>query len=796
LKIAYTPTVFFLLAGLPPAIYLLWHGWRNRTKPGALPFVVLIALSTAWAIEAALELMSVSLSAKLLWADIQYLSIVFVPVALLAMALDYTGNSAWLSRRNLSLLCVVPLISLGLQWTNAHHHLMRASAWLDTAGAHPVVGRTFGPAFWVHATYSYVLIVVAVALLIHAAIVRPSAYRKQPAILVAGLAAPLLWNLLYLLKPAIVPVFDYTPAFFTLGELIAAYGLFRFSVFNLVVVARDTLLENMSDGLLVLDQASVVADLNEAARTLINRPAEHILGRPITESWAAWEQVAGPYQAGAGRALVSVEEGGDHREYEVKFSDLKSRSNIKGRMLVIQDVTERSFLEESLRQQALTDGLTGLANRTLFMSKLGDRVHVARRHPETLFAVVVLDVDRFKIINDTVGHPAGDAVLENVATRLKRCVREVDMVARLGGDEFLILLAEITNLRDVVVVLERIQDEMRAPFYVRRQQMLVSASTGVVIWDASYRDAEDLLHAADTAMYQAKQAGGACYRVFDEKMHRSMLEALQAEAELRSALDAGSFELEYQPVLDLKTGTVVSLEALVRWHHPSKGTIPPSSFIGVAESSGLIVPLGEMILDQLCGQLNQWRTRTSPAFDLPVSLNVSPRQLTDTDFVGTILSRMADWSLSPGSLMFEITEAALSRDAVRARNAIRELCTLGMRVCFDDFGTGPSSLQHLTTFPGQEVKLDCALIAKIAEGTTELALVKSVIELAHALRLVVTAEGVESRRDWEILEELGCDRVQGFFCGEPMAPPLLIEYLRERRTIPAPMDVFRSSTPD
>ena len=457
----------------------------------------------------------------------------------------------------------------------------------------------------------------------------------------------------------------------------------------------------------------------------------------------------------------------------------------------MHDVTERSVLEESLRQQALTDGLTGLANRTLFMNKLADAVHAARRHPDKLFAVIILDLDRFKLINDTVGHPAGDTVLESVAMRLKRCVREVDTVARLGGDEFLVLLDDINSTRDVVVVLERIQSEMRSPMYARQQQMLASASMGVVLWDASYRGAEDLLHAADAAMYQAKEAGGSCYRIFDDRMHRSLLEALQAESELRTALEQGDFVLEYQPVIDVATGGVASLEALVRWQHPRRGLVHPNAFIGVAENSGLIVPLGEMILDQVCGQLSQWRSRASAAFELPVSLNVSPRQLTETDFVGAILTRVADWRLSPGALIFEITESALNRDPVRARTAIKELCSLGMHVCLDDFGTGPSSLQHLTTFPGQEVKLDCSLIAKMATGTTELAVVKSITDLAHALGLMVTAEGVESGRDWELLEEAGCDRIQGYYCGEPMSPPLLLGYLANRHPAPGGMSVRR-----
>jgi diguanylate cyclase (GGDEF)-like protein len=790
-RIDYTPTVLFLVAGLPLGFYLLWYGWHNRTKPGALPFVFIMALSTSWTIESALELLSANFSTKLLWADLQYLSICFLPLACLALALDYTGNGAWLTRRNLCALGLIPLVSLGLMWTNGHHHLMRASVWLDASSSHPVIGRTFGPWFWVHSVYSYLLLFAALAFLVHAILSRPPLYRKQPAVLLAGLAVPVLWNLFYLLTPGLLPIFDFTPAVFAIGELIVAWGLFRFQVFNIALVARDTLLENMSDGLLVLDGAGKVADLNEAARALIARPADYILRRPIAESWPAWNQLAEPYQAGAEQALISLGNNGDRRDYEVKISELRGRANSLGRLLVMHDVTERSVLEESLRQQALTDGLTGLANRTLFMTKLADAVHVARRHPDKLFAVIILDLDRFKLINDTVGHPAGDSVLESVAMRLGRCVREVDTVARLGGDEFLVLLDDISSTRDVVVVLERILSEMRAPVYVRSQQMLTSASMGVVLWDASYRSAEDLLHAADAAMYQAKEAGGCCYRIFDDRMHRSLLEALHAESELRTALEQGDFALEYQPVIDMKTGGVASLEALVRWQHARRGLVPPNSFIGVAENSGLIVPLGEMILDQVCGQLSQWRSRASAAFELPVSVNVSPRQLTETDFVGAILTRITDWRLAPGALIFEITESALNRDPVRARAAIKELCDLGMHVCLDDFGAGASSLQHLTTFPGQEVKLDCSLISKIATGTTELAVVKSITDLSHALGLLVTAEGVESVRDWELLEGAGCDRIQGFYCAEPMSPPLLLGYLEDHHAAPGGMSIRR-----
>ncbi len=795
MNIDYTPSVWFLVGGLPLAAYLLWSGWRHRGKPGAVPFLVLISLSTAWVVGSILELLSASLPVKVLWADFQYLPICFVPVTWVALALDYTGHRALLTRRNAVLMCLLPLIMLGLQWTNVHHHLMRASVWLDTSSSHPVIGRTFGPMFWIHVAYSYVLIVVAMALLLHFVLSRPPMFRKQPALLFVGFAVPYIWNVMFvLIRPSWMPAFDYTPALFAVGEMFVAYSLFRLHMFDLVNVARDSIMENMTDGFLVLDHQGVVLDINEAARSIIARPVHDILGEPIADSWLAWDEVARSFDTEDGTAMISLTLDGRRRDFEIGCSHLAGSPDVSGRVLVMHDVTERSALEDSLRLQALTDGLTGLPNRTLFMAKLGDAVHVSRRYANKLFAVMVIDVDRFKFINDTIGHPAGDAVLETVSLRLKRCVREADTVARLGGDEFLVLLSEISDVRDVVVVSERIQDEMRAPMYVRQQQMLVSVSVGVVIWDTSYRDAEDLLHAADTAMYQAKAAGGGCYRIFDERMHRAMLESIQAEAELREAVEKEDFQLEYQPVIDLATQEIVSLEALVRWQHPNRGVIPPNSFIGIAETSGLIVPLGDMIIDQLCRQLSQWRSRTCPAFGLPVSLNISPRQLTDTDFVGTILNRMTEWHLSPGSLMFEITEAALNRDAVRAKNAIKELCTLGMRVCLDDFGTGPSSLHHLMTFPGQEIKLDCALISRLKDESAELALARAITDLAHALQLVVIAEGVESERDWGLLKELGCDRAQGFYSGEPMRPDLLLDYLAERRPPGGNVEVLRRRT--
>jgi diguanylate cyclase (GGDEF)-like protein len=436
-------------------------------------------------------------------------------------------------------------------------------------------------------------------------------------------------------------------------------------------------------------------------------------------------------------------------------------------------------MEHDLRRQAVTDSLTSLPNRTLFMAKLDAAVRQARRHEDTLFAVIMLDLDRFKLINDSLGHLAGDVMLESVATKLKRCVREVDTVARLGGDEFMILLHEITGSRDVVPVLERIREELRAPVEFRQQEMSSSASLGVVMWEDSYQDPEELLRAADTAMYQAKEEGRDCYRFFDEEMHQSTLRTMRAETDLRSAIKQGELSLAYQPIVDLKTGAVVSLEALVRWSHPKRGMVLPDEFIAIAENSGLIVPMGVLALEQVCSQLSRWRAPNSPAAGLPVSLNLSPRQLTETDFVGSVLRRLDEWRVPPESIILELTETALIRDPHKSKHVMEDLRRIGIRLCLDDFGTGWSSLRHLTTFPVQELKIDRSFVAKIAHDNTEYEIVRSIIALAHTLGMAVTAEGIEYREQWRLLEALGCDSGQGYYIGRPMAPEELLDYLEE-----------------
>jgi diguanylate cyclase (GGDEF)-like protein/PAS domain S-box-containing protein len=771
--------IVMLVTTVPITFIVGVLAWRNRSLPGARSFLVIVLLASWWSVAAAIELLVRLLEAKLFWSNLQYVSIALLPVAWLAMTVEYTGHRSWMNRRRLAALCLMPIITNVLLWTDHHHHLMRAASWLDTAGTYPVVGRTWGAWFWVHTGYSYALLVVAVALIIRSVFSVSSWYRRRPLALLIATCIPIAASLVETAVPSSSPADDLTPAALTLAALILAWELLNVRLFSLVPVARHALVENMRDGVLVLDDSERVIDLNASAQTLIGQPASQILGRPLADSWQVWQQIAAPYAAGASQAELHLASDGGKRHYEARWSPLTRREQVVARLLVLSDVTERVLLEDGLRDQALTDGLTGLPNRALFMAKLSDAIRQARRREEVLFAVMVLDLDRFKLINDNLGHLAGDLLLQSVAAKLRRCVREADTVARMGGDEFIILLHEVSSQRDLLPVLHRIREELQTPVYFKKQQMTAASSVGVVMWDPSYEDPDEMVRAADTAMYQAKEDGRDCHRFFDENMHTAVIRTHDAETDLRAAIKERAFSLIYQPIVDLKTGSLCALEGLLRWQHPERGTIFPHDFLTVAENSGLIVALGEIALDEVCNQLSSWQSPAQRVARLPVSVNVSPRQLIEPDFVPSVLSRLAQWRIPSDRLVLEITENALLRDPPKARQAMRRLRGLGVRLCLDDFGAGGCSLKHLSTFPVQELKIDPSFISAIAPDNKELEVVRCLTGLAHALGLEVTAEGVERPEQWELAKEAGCDRAQGYYIGSPMEPDVLPAFLED-----------------
>lgn len=780
MNLEFTPQILLPGAVIPIALALAWHAWRLRRLPGATPFVIIAGTAMAWSAFNALELASTDLQGKLLWGNLQYIEAIAMPLAWLLLAVDYTGRRSWITVRRILPILIVPLTTLALIWTNEYHHLIRAAVWLDTTGSWPVLGRTPGIWFWVQVAYSYVAISATVLLLVGATRKAPAHHRGQPLVLIGGLTISLLYNAFFILWPGLLPAHDFTPAVFGITAALVVWGLLRFRLFSLVPIARHKLVERMEDGVLVLDHEHRVVDFNEAARRLLGLSPKRILERPLGETWSGWQQLEQAHLAGSGEAGLSLDGPDGRRDYEVKMWDLMADDRGAGRMLHIRDVTERSLMEENLRRQALTDSLTGLPNRTLFMSKLDDAVRQARRRPNPAFAVIVLDLDRFKLVNDSIGHLAGDFLLEKVAMKLKSCVRDVDVVARMGGDEFMILLHSVTTAIDILPVVERIRSELRMPIHFDQHEMAPSASLGVALWENTYEGPEEILRAADTAMYRAKESGGSCCKIFDERMHEEALQALQAEIELRAAVKGSDFALDYQPIVDLASGEVRSLEALVRWRHAERGTIMPGQFIKMAEDSGLIVPLGALTLEKVCAQMSLWRAPDCPAATLPININISPRQLTEDDFVAAMLACMHEWRVDPHSIILELTETALIRDPAKSKQVMLALQTAGMTLCLDDFGTGWSSLRHLTTFPVRHLKIDRSFVSRISTGNTELEIIRALTGLAHSIGLEVTGEGVESDTQMNLLAELGCDHAQGYFIGRPMAPEVLVRHLEKR----------------
>ena len=409
-----------------------------------------------------------------------------------------------------------------------------------------------------------------------------------------------------------------------------------------------------------------------------------------------------------------------------------------------------------LRRQATHDALTGIANRTLFVENLQRAVH--EREP---FAVCVFDLDRFKLINDSLGHGAGDALLKQVSMRLLAITRATDCVARAGGDEFLLLLRDADSVEEVEALVARWMSAMSRPYLITGMDLHVSPSIGIARYPADGKDAEELLARADEAMYAAKRSGRQTFRFFDANVMGSSRERLNIEADLRGALARGQLALHYQPKIDIATGQMRSVEALMRWRHPTRGSLLPLEFIPIAEESGLILEIGDWAIREACRQAREWQQRHLPF--LRIAVNVSPLQFRQAHFVKQVSAALEANALDPSYLEIELTEATLMSNAESSVALLEELSALGVVVAIDDFGTGYSSMSYLQRFPIDKLKIDRSFITDLASNAGDASIVRAIISLAHGLHLKVIAEGVESDEQLRILRRMGCDQYQGFF---------------------------------
>jgi diguanylate cyclase (GGDEF)-like protein/PAS domain S-box-containing protein len=434
----------------------------------------------------------------------------------------------------------------------------------------------------------------------------------------------------------------------------------------------------------------------------------------------------------------------------------------------IQDISERKVLEERLEHRAFHDCLTELPNRHLFMDRLGQALSRTRRRHKQV-AVLFMDLDRFKVVNDSLGHEVGDLLLTVVAQRLRRCLRPEDTLARFGGDEFVVMIDAVDDPAQAVQVAERITEELRSPFIIEGRDLYVIASIGISLGDARTRDPDDLLREADTAMYRAKDEGGD-FRVFNPAMYERAFRRLEVENDLRRAIEQEEFVVHYQPIVDLQTGELWGMEALVRWDHPERGLLEPSEFVPVAEQSGLVIPMGEQILREACFRAKEWQEENPRIPSLVMSVNLSASQLSRLDLADTVERVLGETGLEGNRLILDVTETVYVKVLAGNTAILDRLRGLGVRFSIDDFGTGYSSLSYLRRLPADAIKIDQYFVRGLGENVEDKAVVRMIIELAHTLGLEVIAEGVETEEQADLLKEMGCDFAQGYHFSKPFPP--------------------------
>jgi diguanylate cyclase (GGDEF)-like protein/PAS domain S-box-containing protein len=554
-----------------------------------------------------------------------------------------------------------------------------------------------------------------------------------------------------------------------------------------------TLIDTSPDPMTRFDRNLRCTYANPATEAITGTPQRELLGHTMIELGREPEEFVRSFDEALCHVLATGQ--GTEREFSVVLAgvyrylhtrfvpELDQSGEVRSVLAVSRDLTERRRIEEALAEQAVRDPLTGLANRTLLVSRIRQAIELGAAGRGGL-AVLFLDLDRFKLINDSLGHAAGDELLAAVADRLREAVRRGDLVARFGGDEFVILCEDVER-GEAAEIAERINRCLVRPFSCAGKAIHVRSSIGIAMAEAPAADVDALLRDADAAMYQVKAAGGVTggYRFFEPAAHEQAVQRIDLEHDLRLALERDEFRLAYQPVLDLAHGRIVGAEALIRWQHPQRGLLPPAEFIGVAEENHLIIPIGRWVVDEACRQLAVWNAELPPgATPLSLAVNLSKRQLShDPALVAEVTKAISQHGVAAEQICLEVPETAVHEASGTARSALADLSEAGIQIALDDYGTGYSSLGHLRDIPVNALKIDRVFIEGLTRQRGDDAIVVAVITLAHALGMHVIAEGVESWQQRDRLRELGCDFVQGHLFAQPLSVEQFEDLIRGDR---------------
>jgi diguanylate cyclase (GGDEF)-like protein/PAS domain S-box-containing protein len=547
----------------------------------------------------------------------------------------------------------------------------------------------------------------------------------------------------------------------------------------------QALLAGSSDTTIVLDAAGEVAYVSSSATRVLHLAADQLQGHPMV---VFVQRHVHPDDAGQLTAtlqhLLDTADGEESVEFRLRRPDgtwrdleglgrnLLGDEAVRGLLLTLRDVSERKQLERALTRQAFTDQLTGLPNRALLRDRAQQALRLAGRQGVTA-ALLLLDLDRFKEVNDTLGHHHGDLLLQQVAERLHGSLRGSDTVARLGGDEFAVLLPQIAGVQEAKVVADKLSAAIEAPFAVDGLSLDVDVSIGVAVYPDHASDPNELLQRADVAMYAAK-ATHSPYTIYDPSLDQHNPRRLGLLGQLRRALAAGELVVHYQPKADVRSGRILGMEALVRWQHPEHGLLGPGEFVPLAETTGLIRPLTAHVLDAALRQCRAWQ---DAGRELSVAVNLSTRCLLDLTLPDQITALLEDTGVAPQRLVLEITESAIMTDPTRALEILNRLHVLGVQLAIDDFGTGYSSMAYLKSLPVDELKVDRSFVKHLRDNQSDAVIVRSTVDLGHNLGLRVVAEGVEDQATWQELATLGCDSVQGYYLARPMPAAELVAWL-------------------
>lgn len=763
---------------------------REIRSPAALPFALITASMFLWMVGSSMMYLSQSAVAADFWSRFGTMGIVFTPAAALLFTSVVIGAQNRLRIANYAGAAVSTAFLL-TGWLADSHIVEVVPRWW---GYYPMYG-TIGMLF-----ICYITAVIGYCLLLlwqeQKLLSKTRTHAKRLRLTFTGIAVASISSVDFLstLGLAVYPV-----GFLMIGYLYCtlAYVTWNYRLCDITAsLAGQRIIDTMTDALVVTDSDGIIRILNPSACDLLGTTEEQLLGRDFRPGQQLQRDQETRHRLSCGETLRDVETryrhpNGNFLTLKMSASVLQEKDETLALIYVLCDISARKLAEERIRFLAYNDALTKLPNRLSFDERLTSALHEARIANKNV-TVLYFDIDRFKRINDTLGHDAGDELLCDVANRLSMLLDESNIVsmdssrslggllARMGGDEFALALENVGQIMEIRRVAQSVLDTFAEPFVLGEQDVFCSSSIGIAQFPRDGEDVHALLKHADTAMYHAKDAGRDNYKFYNESMSPVTVSRLDLERDLRKALELGQFEIHYQPQIDIRTGRIFGAEALLRWTHPERGSISPAEFIPLAEETGLILQIGQWVLQEACTQTKAWHDAGYDNFKIAV--NLSERQFRQNTLVLVVSQALTKSGLDPAALELELTEGTIMRNAEDTVFTLTELKSMGMHISIDDFGTGYSSLSYLKRFPIDVIKIDRSFVMDITTDADDAAITASIIAMTRSLKLDVIAEGVETMEQAHALRDRGCNFMQGYLFGKPVNAAMMLELLEKNTT--------------